>query len=353
MRPFGGTGAPLLRARTVAEELEPLRAFGIETWAQALLKWVLSDIAGRPRRSPRRRRPERAARERGCRASRPGSAPTSAPYVRASGPYVTRYRPARMRIGVAKEIKPQEYRVALTPGRRARARPAAVTTSSWRRAPASGAPSRTTRTSGPGATIASVDDVWSAADLLLKVKEPIAPEYPRLREGLTLFTYLHIAADEPLTRALVDSGHHRDRLRDGRDRPRRTAAARADERDRRPARPAGRSGPPREAEGRPRDPARRRRGCRSGARARHRRRHGRLQRRRHRARHGRAGDDPRALGRSHALPGADPLGSRAAPHVVLAAARGVDQGGGPDDRRRPHSRRARTEARDARDARRR
>ena len=38
------------------------------------------------------------------------------------------------------------------------------------------------------------------------MKEPIAPEYPRLREGLVLFTYLHIAADEPLTRALVDSG---------------------------------------------------------------------------------------------------------------------------------------------------
>src|SRR3990170_4636180 len=78
-----------------------------------------------------------------------------------------------MRIGVAKEIKSQEYRVALTPA---------------------------------GAVIVSVDDVWARAELLLKVKEPIAREYPRLRDGLTLFTYLHIAADEPLTRALVDSG---------------------------------------------------------------------------------------------------------------------------------------------------
>jgi diketogulonate reductase-like aldo/keto reductase len=43
MRPFGGTGAPLLRRSPAAEELEPLRAFGIETWAQALLKWVLSE----------------------------------------------------------------------------------------------------------------------------------------------------------------------------------------------------------------------------------------------------------------------------------------------------------------------
>jgi alanine dehydrogenase len=42
--------------------------------------------------------------------------------------------------------------------------------------------------------------------MVLKVKEPIAPEYGRLREGLILFTYLHIAADEPLTRSLLDSG---------------------------------------------------------------------------------------------------------------------------------------------------
>src|SRR5262249_61137665 len=57
-----------------------------------------------------------------------------------------------------------------------------------------------------GARFASVDEAWGEADLLLKVKEPIEPEYSRLREGLVLFTYLHIAADEPLTRALVDSG---------------------------------------------------------------------------------------------------------------------------------------------------
>ena len=48
--------------------------------------------------------------------------------------------------------------------------------------------------------------MWAEAELLLKVKEPIEPEYPRLREDLVLFTYLHIAADEPLTRALVESG---------------------------------------------------------------------------------------------------------------------------------------------------
>src|SRR4051794_39930614 len=57
-----------------------------------------------------------------------------------------------------------------------------------------------------GARIVSVDEVWTESELLLKVKEPIESEYARLREGLVLFTYLHIAADEPLTRALVDSG---------------------------------------------------------------------------------------------------------------------------------------------------
>ena len=43
MRPLGGTGAPLLRQAPAAAELEPLRAFGVETWAQALLKWCLAD----------------------------------------------------------------------------------------------------------------------------------------------------------------------------------------------------------------------------------------------------------------------------------------------------------------------
>src|SRR6185312_7325545 len=57
-----------------------------------------------------------------------------------------------------------------------------------------------------GARITSVDEVWEGSDRVLKVKEPIEPEYRRLREGLILFTYLHIAADEPLTRALIDSG---------------------------------------------------------------------------------------------------------------------------------------------------
>ena len=110
-----------------------------------------------------------------------------------------------MRIGVAKEIKPDEYRIALTPagalelinhGHEVAIEQGAGVGSAF--------PDEAfTRV---GAEIVSVDDVWSGSDLVLKVKEPIASEYPRLREGLILFTYLHIAADEPLTRALVDSG---------------------------------------------------------------------------------------------------------------------------------------------------
>ena len=50
------------------------------------------------------------------------------------------------------------------------------------------------------------DTVWGDADMVMKVKEPVAEEYHRLREGLTLFTYLHLAADRPLTDVLIESG---------------------------------------------------------------------------------------------------------------------------------------------------
>jgi alanine dehydrogenase len=110
-----------------------------------------------------------------------------------------------MRIGVAKEIKPQEYRVALTPaGARELVLGGHEVVVETGAGLGSAFPDEAYERAGGG--IASVDDVWASADLLLKVKEPIASEYPRLREGLTLFTYLHIAADELLTRALVGSG---------------------------------------------------------------------------------------------------------------------------------------------------
>ena len=52
----------------------------------------------------------------------------------------------------------------------------------------------------------SVDEVWGSSDMVLKVKEPLPEEYGRLREGLVLFTYLHLAADRRLTEALIESG---------------------------------------------------------------------------------------------------------------------------------------------------
>ncbi|MBM3677519.1 MAG: alanine dehydrogenase [Actinobacteria bacterium] len=110
-----------------------------------------------------------------------------------------------MRVGVAKEIKTQEYRVALTPaGALELVHDGHDVIVEHGAGDGSGFPD--TAYEAAGARVASVDEVWETAELLLKVKEPVASEYPRLREGLTLFTYLHIAADEPLTRALVDSG---------------------------------------------------------------------------------------------------------------------------------------------------
>ena len=110
-----------------------------------------------------------------------------------------------MRIGVAKEIKPQEYRVALTPaGALELVQRGHEVVVEHGAGLGSGFPDETY--TAVGARLADVEEVWSTAELLLKVKEPIEPEYPRLREGLTLFTYLHIAADEPLTRALLESG---------------------------------------------------------------------------------------------------------------------------------------------------
>jgi alanine dehydrogenase len=57
-----------------------------------------------------------------------------------------------------------------------------------------------------GAKLVDQTAAWSQAELLVKVKEPIAAEYAFLRKDLTLFTYLHLAADRPLTEALLDSG---------------------------------------------------------------------------------------------------------------------------------------------------
>jgi alanine dehydrogenase len=110
-----------------------------------------------------------------------------------------------MRIGVVKEIKPDEYRVALTPAGavelRRRGHDVLVEGGAGE-----GSALPDAAYEAVGARIGSLDDVWGTSDLVLKVKEPLPEEFDRLREGLVLFTYLHLAADERLTRALLDSG---------------------------------------------------------------------------------------------------------------------------------------------------
>jgi alanine dehydrogenase len=110
-----------------------------------------------------------------------------------------------VKVGVPKEVKNHEYRVAITP-------------IGVHELTEHGHEVFVEKNAGVGSQIMddeyvaagakileSADEVWGIADTVLKVKEPIAEEYHRLREGLTLFTYLHLAADKPLTEALLAS----------------------------------------------------------------------------------------------------------------------------------------------------
>jgi alanine dehydrogenase len=110
-----------------------------------------------------------------------------------------------MRVGIPTEIKNNEYRVAITPAGVAElvhrgheviiqsgaGEGSAISDSDFKRAGAQ--------------LINGADQVWAAAELLLKVKEPIEAEYNRMRKGQTLFTYLHLAASKPCTDALMAS----------------------------------------------------------------------------------------------------------------------------------------------------
>ena len=111
-----------------------------------------------------------------------------------------------MLIGVPKEIKPHEYRVALTP---AGAEMLAHEGHEIVLEKDAGLGSGFTDDfyENAGATILdTADEVWAKAEMIMKVKEPIAVEWPRMRSGQVMFTYFHFAADEPLTRAVLASG---------------------------------------------------------------------------------------------------------------------------------------------------
>ncbi|WCN83801.1 alanine dehydrogenase [Micromonospora sp. LH3U1] len=109
-----------------------------------------------------------------------------------------------MKVGIPREVKNHEYRVAITP-----AGVNEFTRSGHEVFIESGAGLGSSITdeefAAAGAKIlATADEVWATAELVLKVKEPIAEEHHRMREGQVLFTYLHLAASKECTDALID-----------------------------------------------------------------------------------------------------------------------------------------------------
>ncbi|MGW0036857.1 alanine dehydrogenase [Gordonia sp. NPDC003376] len=111
-----------------------------------------------------------------------------------------------MKIGIPREIKNHEYRVAITPPGVnelvARGHEVVIEAGAG-----SGSSFDDAGYKAAGAQILdSADAVWEQADLVLKVKEPIAEEYSRLRSGQVLFTYLHLAASKECTDALLAAG---------------------------------------------------------------------------------------------------------------------------------------------------
>jgi alanine dehydrogenase len=111
-----------------------------------------------------------------------------------------------MIVGVPKEIKVHESRVAITPEGVSEFVHAGHTVLIQDGAGVGSAITNEEFKKAGATIVATADDVWQKADLVLKVKEPIEPEYSKMRKGLTLFTYLHLAASKVCTDALVVSG---------------------------------------------------------------------------------------------------------------------------------------------------
>jgi alanine dehydrogenase len=110
-----------------------------------------------------------------------------------------------MKVGIPREVKNHEYRVAITPAG-VRELVSHGHEVYLEKDAGTGSQLADDAFTAAGATIvADPDEVWGIADLVLKVKEPIAEEYHRMRPGLTLFTYLHLAADKACTDALLSS----------------------------------------------------------------------------------------------------------------------------------------------------
>lgn len=111
-----------------------------------------------------------------------------------------------MIVGLPKEVKDNEYRVGLVPaGVKALTSEGHTVLVQTHAGDGSGITDQEYVTAG-AEIISSAEEVWSRAEMIVKVKEPIASEYGFLRDGLILFTYLHLAPARELTRALVDGG---------------------------------------------------------------------------------------------------------------------------------------------------
>ena len=111
-----------------------------------------------------------------------------------------------MLVGVPKEIKVHESRVAITPEGVSEFVHAGHTVVIQDGAGVGSAITNEDFVQTGATIVATADEVWQKADLVLKVKEPIESEYSKMRKGQTLFTYLHLAASKACTDALVASG---------------------------------------------------------------------------------------------------------------------------------------------------
>lgn len=111
-----------------------------------------------------------------------------------------------MIVGLPKEVKDNEYRVGLVPaGVKALTSKGSMVLVQTKAGDGSGISDQEYVTAG-AEIVSAAEEVWSRAEMIVKVKEPIASEYGFLREGLILFTYLHLAPARELTRALLDGG---------------------------------------------------------------------------------------------------------------------------------------------------
>jgi alanine dehydrogenase len=108
-----------------------------------------------------------------------------------------------MKVGIPREVKNHEYRVAITPAGVHELVRNGHEVFLEKEAGAGSSIGDDDYVAAGASILGNADDVWGAGDLILKVKEPVAQEYHRMRQGQTLFTYLHLAADKPLTEELA------------------------------------------------------------------------------------------------------------------------------------------------------